>query len=41
MTDNPDILADHDFRVEVTDTYGALLLTVITIAIHSPSTGWV
>jgi len=41
MHDNPDILEDHDFRVEVTDTRGLLLFTVITIAINAPSTGQV
>ena len=41
MHDNPDILNDHDFRVEVADVYGMLLFTVITIAINAPATGWV
>ena len=39
MRDNPNILEDHDFRVEVTDIRGLLLFTVITIAINAPATG--
>lgn len=41
MIDDPDLLSHHDFRVEVTDTYGMLLLTVITIAINAPATNLV
>jgi hypothetical protein len=39
MIDDPDILTKHDFRVEVTDIYGVLLVTIITLAVSAPATG--
>jgi hypothetical protein len=39
IKDDPNLLEHHDFRVEVTDTLGELLLTVITIAVSAPTTG--
>ena len=39
IKDSPHLLEHHDFRVEVTDTLGALLFTVITIAVSAPTTG--
>jgi hypothetical protein len=39
MRDNPMILEEHDFRVEVTDIRGLMLFTVITIAVNAPATG--
>lgn len=38
MSDDPDVLWDgRDFRVEVTDEQGALLFTIITLAVDAPA----
>jgi hypothetical protein len=39
MSDDPGILGDRDFRVEVTDENDLMLFTVITLAVNSPITG--
>ena len=40
LTHEPSVLWDgRDFRVEVTDESGALLFTIITLAINAPAAG--